>query len=59
MQNHDIDLSDARILVVDDVPANLDLMVKALEADGYKIAVAPSGEAATPAAHTTQLLSIR
>jgi DNA-binding NtrC family response regulator len=46
MQTQDIDLSDARILVVDDVPANLDLMVKALEADGYKIAVAPSGEVA-------------
>ena len=42
MQRGDIDLSGARILIVDDVPASLDLLAKALEADGYKIAVAPS-----------------
>jgi len=46
MQTDDIDLSGARILIVDDVPASLDLLVKALEGDGYRIAVAPAGEVA-------------
>ena len=46
METNDLDLSGARILIVDDVPANLDLLVSALEADGYRVAVAPSGEVA-------------
>ena len=46
MQSDGIDLSGARILIVDDVPASLDLLVKALEGEGYRIAVAPGGEVA-------------
>ena len=41
-----LDLSGAKILVVDDVPANLDLLVQALETAGYNISVAPGGEVA-------------
>jgi DNA-binding NtrC family response regulator len=36
----------AKILVVDDVPGNLDLLTDALEAAGYKIMAVPSGEIA-------------
>jgi len=41
-----IDLRDARILIVDDVPANIAVLRDALEAEGYRIAVATSGQAA-------------
>ena len=36
----------ARILIVDDIPTNIDVLTKALEPDGYNISVAPSGEVA-------------
>jgi DNA-binding NtrC family response regulator len=36
----------AKILLVDDVPGNLDLLTDALEASGYKIMAVPSGEIA-------------
>lgn len=39
------DLSDSRILIVDDVKANVDVLVQALR-DDYKLSVALSGEAA-------------
>ena len=39
------DLSDSRILIVDDVRANVDLLVTALQGD-YKLSVALNGEAA-------------
>jgi serine phosphatase RsbU (regulator of sigma subunit) len=39
------DLSESRILIVDDVKANVDLLVQALR-DDYKISVALNGEAA-------------
>ena len=39
------DLSDSRILIVDDVRANVDLLVSALQ-DDYRLSVALSGEAA-------------
>ena len=42
----DIDLSGSKILIVDDVSANLDVLVQALEAEGYDMAVAPSGREA-------------
>ena len=41
-----IDLSGTRILIVDDVPANLDVLAQALEDTGYEISAAPSGEVA-------------
>jgi DNA-binding response OmpR family regulator len=42
----DTDAQLGRILVVDDEPADLDLLRHALEQDGYKILVATSGERA-------------
>ena len=41
-----VDLRGARILVVDDVPANIDLLCQALEAADYGVMVASSGEVA-------------
>ncbi|MCC7261720.1 MAG: response regulator [Candidatus Latescibacteria bacterium] len=41
-----INLRDARILVVDDVPANIAILRDALEAEAYRIAVATNGQAA-------------
>ena len=41
-----LDIRGARILIVDDVPANLDVLRQALEKAGYKVSVAPSGEVA-------------
>jgi two-component system, sensor histidine kinase and response regulator len=35
-----------QILIVDDTPANIDVLDQFLEKEGYKISVAPSGEAA-------------
>ena len=39
------DLSDCRILIVDDVKANIDVLVEALH-DEYKLSVALNGESA-------------
>ena len=53
------DLRDARVLLVDDTPANLKLLRQALEPEGYSILVAPSGEAAlklAPSAHPDLIL---
>jgi DNA-binding response OmpR family regulator len=41
-----IDLTGARILIVDDVPANLDVLSLTLEDSGYNVLVATSGEMA-------------
>jgi sigma-B regulation protein RsbU (phosphoserine phosphatase) len=46
MNNTKIDLSGAKVLVVDDTPANLRLMRQALEPEGYHILIATNGEAA-------------
>lgn len=48
-----IDLTGARILTVDDVPANLDVLSQSLESDGYNVLVATSGEAAIQVARQT------
>lgn len=37
---------NANVLIVDDVPENLDLLCQALEPEGYNILVAPNGEVA-------------
>jgi two-component system sensor histidine kinase/response regulator len=37
---------EQQILIVDDTPANIDVLDQFLEKEGYKISVAPSGEAA-------------
>ena len=39
-------LQGARILIVDDTPANLDLLAKLLEPHGCTVLAAPSGEVA-------------
>jgi DNA-binding NtrC family response regulator len=39
-------MSREKILIVDDTPANLDLLTAALEPRGYEVFAAPSGEAA-------------
>ncbi len=41
-----IDISGARILIVDDVPANLRILSEALESQGYRIQAATDGETA-------------
>ena len=40
------DLPNSEILVVDDTPANIDLLYKMLSDQGYNVAAAPSGEIA-------------
>lgn len=46
MNKPQIDLTGSKILAVDDVPANLDVLSQSLEADGYNVLVATSGETA-------------
>jgi len=46
MVRENIDLRGARILVVDDMPANLDVLCELLETEGYRISLAPNGEIA-------------
>ena len=43
MPRADIDLKGARILVIDDEPANLDLLNRSLEGAGFEVLVATSG----------------
>ena len=43
MPDTSVDLSDARILTIDDTPTNLSVLRRALETAGYKVLVAPSG----------------
>lgn len=46
MSRDQIEPMEAKILIVDDQPANRDILTKALEPKGYKILSAPSGEIA-------------
>jgi len=46
MDEATVDLSAAQILVVDDEPANIDVLRQALEAEGYEVMVASSGKVA-------------
>lgn len=48
-----IDLTGAKILTVDDVPANLDVLSQSLESDGYNVLVATNGESAIQVARQT------
>jgi len=43
MSEAHIDLTGCKILIVDDVPANLDVLVQALDHEGYNILVASDG----------------
>ena len=49
-----LDLSGCKILIVDDVPANLDVLVQALGKGGYNILVASDGETALEVASDSQ-----
>jgi DNA-binding NtrC family response regulator len=42
----EVELSGGRILLVDDQPANLEVLCELLEAEGYEISLAPRGEIA-------------
>ena len=44
MDHTDIDLTDKKILVVDDTPANMDVIRDILEEQQYRVFAAPSGE---------------
>ena len=46
MSEPNMDLSGSRILVVDDMPANIDVLCQSLEAAGYRVIVASAGEVA-------------
>ena len=46
MKQSEMAIQDVRILAVDDTQANLDVLCELLEAEGYTISVAPSGEIA-------------
>ena len=46
MREPQIDLADAKILIVDDTPANLKVLRQALEPEGYNILAASNGETA-------------
>jgi CheY-like chemotaxis protein len=46
MNHDDIDLTGSKVLVVDDTPANMDVLRGILEEQGYRIFAAPSGEVA-------------
>ena len=54
MNQSQIELMNAEILIVDDIPANLNLLRQALEIEGYNIIAAPSGEVALQIAARTQ-----
>jgi PAS domain S-box-containing protein len=46
MSKNDISLKDAKVLMVDDMPANIDVLRKALINEGYQLFFANSGEKA-------------
>lgn len=48
------DLKNTKILIVDDVPANLNILREALEIEGYNIIAAPRGEIALQIAQRTR-----
>lgn len=54
MTHDDIDLTGSKVLLVDDTPANMDVLRGILEGEGYRIFAAPSGEVALKIAPRTQ-----
>jgi DNA-binding response OmpR family regulator len=50
MNSNPMTVSAANILVVDDVPANLQILARMLQSGGHKVRLAPSGEHALQAA---------
>ena len=54
MNQNSTEKKDSKILIVDDIPANLNVLCQALETEGYRIVAAPSGTVALQIAHRTQ-----
>jgi len=54
MNKNAVNLMRAEILIVDDIPANLNILRQALEPEGYEIIAAASGEVALKIAARTQ-----
>ena len=54
MSDVDLDLTGCKILVTDDVPANLDILFQALDAEGYNVHVASDGATALKVAEQSQ-----
>ena len=50
----EVDLADSKILIVEDSAFTIDILRKALEPQGYRVSVAPSGEVALKIAPRTQ-----
>ena len=46
MKQESINLNNAEILIVDDIPANLNVLCQVIESEGYSVIAAPSGEVA-------------
>ncbi|MBI1928790.1 SpoIIE family protein phosphatase [Candidatus Poribacteria bacterium] len=54
MNRNSTALQNAKILIVDDIPENLNVLSQALETEGYKIVAAPGGAIALQLATRTQ-----
>ena len=54
MSEIDLDLTGCKILIVDDVPANLDVLFQSLDSEGYDIMVATDGTTALEVAAYSQ-----
>jgi CheY-like chemotaxis protein len=54
MNQESINLNSAEILIVDDIPANLNVLCQTLESEGYNIIAATSGESALQIAARSQ-----
>ena len=54
MSEMQLDLTGCKILIVDDVPANLDVLVQALDQEGYNVLVASDGPTALEVAAYSQ-----
>jgi two-component system, sensor histidine kinase and response regulator len=46
MENNDFNIAGMKVLIVDDTPANLDVLRKVLSDEGLSISISPNGEAA-------------
>jgi len=46
MENNDFNMAGMKVLIVDDTPANLDVLRKVLADEGLNISIAPNGEVA-------------
>ena len=54
MDDSGLDLTNRRILIVDDMPANLDVLVQALQGENYNLLVAADGESALEVAANSE-----